>query len=377
MKRSLSVPLLSTLLLFAAQFPRPAAAAGAGSPGPQYKEYASLFEAKCAKCHTVGGGDRVGPDLKGLQERRTKEWATGYLTRTAWYLDNDPEAMELLKRHNGVRMPDTEFTQARAEGMLNYLKEAGARAKPASLLAGEEEPVEETEPGIKTPEEGRGVWLPGIAAVFFILVFLLTVAAWAPPAGFRALYAVLLVLAAGTGYWSLGGRRYYRLLGDQHGYSPEQPIAFSHRLHAGSLGIDCLYCHYGAPRSDAAGVPPLRVCMNCHGVVRKTAGADKPSAEIAKLVAAWETRTSSAPAKVLWNRVHDLPDYARFTHRVHLADNIKCQECHGPVQGMVRVRQAASLSMGWCISCHRLRGGDAPAHWKRSGGPLDCAACHR
>lgn len=370
LKLRLPVPPLSALL--AALLSLPSGAAGAGNA----EEYSGLFEEKCSMCHTLGGGDRIGPDLLGVSERRTKEWLLGYLVKTGWYLDNDPEAAELLKRFNGVRMPDTGLSEARAEGLLNYMNEAGAAAEKAAPAAAEREEPYIVEPGIKMPDEGRSAWLPGIAALLFILTFLLTLAAWAPLTGFRALYAVFLVLAAGAGYWSLGGRRYHRLPGDQQGYSPEQPIAYSHRTHAGKLGIDCLYCHYGALRGDTAGVPPLRVCMNCHGVVR-AAGADKQSAEIAKLVSAWETRNSSAPAKLLWNRVHDLPDYTRFTHRAHVADNIKCQECHGPVQGMARVRQAASLSMGWCVGCHRLKGAEAPAHWKRSGGPLDCVACHR
>ncbi len=370
MNRRLSLLPLSALLLFAAA--RPAAAAD-----PLDKEYSALFRTKCSMCHTVGGGDRVGPDLYKVTERRTKEWLVGYLTKTDQYLENDPDAIELLKRFNNARMPDPKFTKAQAEGMLAYLKAASAGIK-APATAGQPEPyIEETLPGIKMPDEGRSPWLPGIAAVLFIFTFVLTLASWAPFSSFRTLYAVLLVLVAATSYWSLGGRRFHLLLGDQQGYSPAQPIAYSHRTHAGKLGIDCLYCHYGALRSDTAGVPPLKVCMNCHGVVRKTAGSDKPSPEIAKLVSAWEKRASASPENVLWNRVHDLPDYARFTHRVHVADNIKCQECHGPVQGMVQVRQAASLSMGWCVNCHRLRGAAAPEHWKRSGGPLDCAACHR
>ncbi len=75
-------------------------------------------------------------------------------------------------------------------------------------------------------------------------------------------------------------------------------------------------------------------------------------------------------------RIHDLPDFVHFPHRVHVANNIRCQECHGPIQDMVRVRQAASLSMGWCVNCHRQPKSAAPSHWKRTVGPLDCAACH-
>ncbi|MBI5202086.1 MAG: cytochrome c3 family protein, partial [Elusimicrobia bacterium] len=97
---------------------------------------------------------------------------------------------------------------------------------------------------------------------------------------------------------------------------------------------------------------------------------------IAKLAKAWESRLTAQPEPVEWVRVHKLPDYVHFPHRVHVADGIACQECHGPVQTMERMRQAGPLSMGWCVNCHRLGPAQAPSHWKRSGGPLDCAACH-
>lgn len=339
------------------------------APSP-FQRDAAFFQAKCAKCHTIGRGDRVGPDLKGLAQRREKAWTMGFLTKTGWYLDNDPEARGLLERFNGVRMEDLSLSQSQAEGLLAYVESASK---------GPVVPEEETEPElddpaarVRTPDEGRGAWLPGVAAGLLLLG--LGAALWR--LGFAAPAALLLVLASGAGYWSLGGRRHHRLLGYQQGYEPEQPIAYSHKTHAGMLKMDCLSCHFGAQRSDAAGIPPLSVCMGCHTTVRKSSGAQAPSPEIAKLVAAWETRLSSAPQPVLWNRVHDLPDFSHFSHRVHVANDIKCQECHGAVQEMSRVRQAAPLSMGWCMDCHRLKKSEAPTHWKRAGGPFDCAACH-
>jgi mono/diheme cytochrome c family protein len=336
----------------------------------QFQKDAALFQAKCAKCHTVGRGDRVGPDLKGLTERRDKAWIVGFITKTDSYLDNDPEAKKLLAKFNGVRMETTGMNEAQAEGLLRYIEAASK-----GPVGPEEEPepvIEDPATRIQTPDEGIGASWPAIAAA--LLAFALAAAAW--QAGLAVPAAILLTMGAGAGYWSLGGRRHHRLLGDQQGFAPVQPIAYSHKLHAGKLKIDCLYCHYGATRSDVAGIPPVSVCMNCHGAVRKAAGASEPSAEIAKFVAAWETRTSSAPKTVSWNKVHDLPDYAHFPHRTHVANNIKCQECHGPVQDMSVMRQASSLSMGWCLDCHRKTKSEAPTHWKRSGGPLDCAACH-
>ncbi|MBI5247604.1 MAG: c-type cytochrome [Elusimicrobia bacterium] len=336
----------------------------------QFQKDATLFQAKCAKCHTVGRGDRVGPDLKGVSERREKAWIIGFITKTNEYLDNDHEAKELMARFNGVRMENTNLSEAQAQGVLNYIN--AASKGPVGPEEEAEPEVQDPASKLRTPDEGRGASWPGLALTLLMLAF--AVAVW--QAGFAVPAAVLLTVAAGAGYWSLGGRRYYRLLGDQQGYAPAQPIAYSHAQHAGKMKIDCLYCHYGATRSDVAGVPPLSVCMNCHGAVRKPTGASEPSAEIAKFISVWETRLSSAPQSIQWNKVHDLPDYAHFSHRVHVADNIKCQECHGPVQEMSVMRQASSLSMGWCIECHRKTKSDAPTHWKRSGGPLDCAACH-
>ena len=331
---------------------------------------AALFQSKCSKCHTIGRGDRVGPDLKGLSERREKAWVIGFITKTGSYLDSDPEAKKLLAKFNGVRMEDTGMSEAQAAALLGYIDAASK-----GPVGPEEEPEPEAEDPaskVRMPDEGRGAWWPGVALTFLLLA--LAVAAW--QWGLAVPAMIGLALALGAGYWSLGGRRYHRLLGDQQGYAPVQPIAYSHAQHAGKLKIDCLYCHYGAARSDAAGVPAVSVCMNCHNAVRKAAGASEPSAEIAKLVAAWETRLSDAPKPVEWNRIHDLPDFVHFSHRVHVANDIRCQECHGPVQEMTRVRQASSLSMGWCVNCHRQEKSVAPSHWKRTGGPLDCAACH-
>ncbi len=361
---SILVLFLDPLPFFAAE-PKPAPKAPSA-----FDKNAALFQSKCAKCHTVGRGDRVGPDLKGVAERREKAWVIGMLTKTEWYLDNDAQAKELLKKFNGVRMENPGLSQAQAEGLLSYLAEASK-----GPVGPEDEPeLELDEPAsrIRLPDEGRGAWLPGVAVGLFLLA--LAAAVWL--LGIRVVGGALVVISLGVFYWSLGGRRYHRLLGDNQGYAPSQPIDYSHLTHAGKLKMDCLYCHYGARRSDAAGVPPAQVCMNCHKVVRKTADSKEPSTEIAKLVAVWETRTGTAPATIAWNRVHDLPDYVHFPHRVHVANNIRCQECHGPVQDMARVRQVSSMSMGWCIDCHRVDKRNAPSHWKRSGGPLDCAACH-
>ena len=147
-------------------------------------------------------------------------------------------------------------------------------------------------------------------------------------------------------------------LGDQQG--PKQPINFSHKTHAGKLGMNCLYCHYGADRSPIANVPPVSTCMDCH----KIAVTDRP--EIQKLTGYFE-RGEQVP----WLAVHWLPDHVKFNHKRHVRAGTTCQECHGPVQEMDRVYQYSSLKMGWCLTCHRQKMNDPvnPA-------TMDCVACH-
>jgi len=159
------------------------------------------------------------------------------------------------------------------------------------------------------------------------------------------------------------------------GYEPRQPIAYSHAVHAGDLKIPCLYCHYAAARGRHAGIPPLQICMNCHTQVKK----DAP--EIVKI-----KRALAEGTPVEWVRVHRLPSHAKFDHSVHVAADVACQTCHGPVQEMGRIRQNAPLTMGWCISCHREKGAEEVAKGivpaSSSGRPdranrlTDCSVCH-
>lgn len=188
--------------------------------------------------------------------------------------------------------------------------------------------------------------------------------------------------------------------GSSQGYSPVQPIDYSHRLHAGELGIACLYCHFGAERSRVAGIPPANVCMNCHRSVRATFGARLAAEEAAKAeertfdaaglvsdklqvlydhvgfdlkTGEWDLKRGSGPIR--WKQVHRLPDFVYFDHRAHVRKGVDCQRCHGAVESMERVRQWSNLTMGWCVNCHR----DAQANGIK-GQPAnpsnDCSTCH-
>lgn len=171
------------------------------------------------------------------------------------------------------------------------------------------------------------------------------------------------------------------------GYQPIQPINYSHKLHAGQMGMDCRYCHHGVEKGPHANVPPTETCMNCHAKVR----TDSP--EIQKLAALHEKGESPD-----WIKVHMLPDYAYFNHAAHLNAGVGCYSCHGAIDKQEIVRQSEPLSMGWCLRCHRdpsahLRPADEltlmqPANAERAAQlweqrkdqlnpPQHCSGCHR
>ena len=150
-------------------------------------------------------------------------------------------------------------------------------------------------------------------------------------------------------------------VGVHQGYAPEQPIAFSHKLHAGDHKVPCLYCHFAARTSRHAGIPPVSVCMNCHGMLTKQ------TRDIERLK---EAVAQARP--IVWTKVHNLPDFVYFNHSRHTIAHVECQACHGHVETMVRVEQRAPLTMGWCIQCHRSRHADP----RSAADNLDCGKCH-
>ena len=199
------------------------------------------------------------------------------------------------------------------------------------------------------------------------------------------LIAVVLSGIAIIGFiWYYGSPRYTDV-----GYRPQQPIAYSHKLHAGDLGIDCRYCHTSVETSAKANVPPTQTCMNCHNLIL---------AESEKILPVRESYVADKPIE--WIRVHKLADYAYFNHSAHLNAGVGCISCHGNVAEMEKVMQVKPLSMGWCLDCHRnpdphLRSLEEITNmkWtppenqlefavrlrneKKIEPPEDCSACHR
>lgn len=188
-----------------------------------------------------------------------------------------------------------------------------------------------------------------------------------------------------------------KLPDNDQGYEPAQPIAYSHRLHAGELGINCLHCHHGAERSRTAGIPSANVCMNCHKFVTapwvdvkaeddSAAKANRTprqivSAELRKLYDAFGLDPELKPVPnaqrtpIQWVKVHNLPSFVYFNHSAHVNAGVECQTCHGAVETMERVRQVADLSMGWCVNCHRDANKNGVSG-RRVKASLDCVTCH-
>jgi hypothetical protein len=153
---------------------------------------------------------------------------------------------------------------------------------------------------------------------------------------------------------------------DSVGYQPEQPVAFSHKLHAGDMAIDCQYCHVGVSKGRSATVPSVNICMNCHSVAQK----DKP--EIIRLTEYYE---KGKP--LMWKRIHKLPEYAYFNHSVHINKGIECISCHGDVTQMEKVKQMKAFTMTACLNCHRNPDINLTYLQNVKKGPENCAACHR
>lgn len=150
---------------------------------------------------------------------------------------------------------------------------------------------------------------------------------------------------------------------------PEQPIKFSHKIHAGDNHIGCTACHAYAERGPVAGIPSMARCQGCHKFVKVDRDNPAITAEIRALLQKLEERTVIA-----WNRVHRLPDHVFFTHQRHVLAGVRCQQCHGEVEGMEVLRQVSPLTMGWCLECHKAKQAERPGERAKL---TDCWTCHK
>jgi mono/diheme cytochrome c family protein len=343
-----------------------------------------LFNSNCAACHKLDA-TATGPALRGVSGRHEMAWIYKWVHNSSELIKSgDAAAVKVFEENNkSVMTPFPQLSTADIDNIIAYTSEP--KAEPAMATAGTTAP-----PGTDVNSNGvsNNIILGALALVMLMLIVMLffvnkvltkvanangikvaekeaTMPIWKAFAKNQFLVlvtSIFLILA--SGYFAYG---WLMQIGVDQNYEPVQPIHYSHRIHAGSNGINCKYCHSSARVSKNAGIPSLNVCMNCHKNIAEvsdtTATPDHTKAfydgEIQKLYNAvgWDKANQKYTGKtqpVKWVRIHNLPDFVYFNHSQHVTvAGIECQTCHGPVQTYEVQKQFAPLTMGWCINCHR------------------------
>jgi mono/diheme cytochrome c family protein len=337
----------------------------------------ALFSANCASCHAVNK-KLTGPALAGVEDRwPDKQNLYAWIKNSAAFLKTgDAYANNLYNEYNKVAMNNFPgLSDADIDAILAYIKTVPAPgAAPAGGAAA----------GAAAPAESDNSLVFGILSLILAVVAIillqvnnnlkkltddkLGITPETPVAFYRnkryiAFTAIILFILGGY-YTTVGAIN----LGRSKDYQPEQPIYYSHKVHAGVNQINCQYCHTGTYQGKQATLPSVNVCMNCHTaineykgepLVRENGDIVDGTAEIKKLYKyagftegqPWDA-TKAQPIE--WIRIHNLPDHVYFNHAQHVnAGQVACQQCHGEIQNMGEVKQFADLSMGWCVNCHR------------------------
>ena len=336
-----------------------------------------LFKSYCASCHSPGANQLVGPGLAGVYDKYEREWLYKWIKNSqALISEGDAQAVAVYEQYNKVLMPAQPVNDEDIDNILAYVKDYTENAPAKETAAA----ATTTEDATAEPEETSPWFVLIIIIALLIVVSVLRkvqhslsiveakkrgdevgpetsmlegIFGWINSnkriVGLLGIVLIALVAKAG---WDAAIK-----VGVYTGYEPEQPIKFSHELHAGTNGIDCQYCHNSASYSKSAGIPSPNLCMNCHTYIQE--GPQYGKEEIAKIYAALDfdpvTKTYGPNQKpIKWIKVHNLPDHVYFNHSQHVTvGKIACQKCHGPVETYTVGKQHESLTMGWCINCHR------------------------
>ena len=366
----------------------------------------TLFKNNCAACHASTDEVLVGPGLKGISERRPIEWIVKWVHNPqAVIASGDKYANDLYNKFNKAAMtPYPNFSEAQIKGIIAYID--ASNAAPAAPAAGAAPVAGAAAPAAQSSGGMMEVLLVGLLIIMVVvLIALLSIVnslsklAKAEQEEGKSFFdrvsenakSIAANSAVKTGIivlvFLLGGKATIDAaygVGIHQGYAPEQPIKFSHKLHAGQYQINCNYCHTGVYEGKGANVPSANICMNCHNAIKRE------SPEIQKIYKALEK-----DEPIQWVRVHNLPDLAYFNHSQHTnVGGLECKNCHGEIEKMEVVEQRSSLTMGWCIDCHRQTDVNAKGnayydklvevHNKDSKTPLkvqnigglECSKCH-
>ncbi len=385
-KLYLSVALMLTLSLrsFAQDAaPAEATAAPAAAAGGDVVKGKEIFNTNCAACHKLDA-KATGPALRGVGAKYDKAWLYKWIRNSGDLIKSgDAQAVKVFEENNKVPMTAfPQLSEADIDNIIAYTMEEKAAA--AAPVAGEKLPGADADKGGISNDVILGA-LTLVMAILIVMLFLVnnvlrkvaaangidvapkepTLPIWKAfvKNQFLVLVTSIFLLLA-SGYFVYG---YLMQVGVDQDYAPIQPIHYSHRIHAGSNGIDCNYCHSAARVGKSAGIPSLNVCMNCHKNISEvsdtTATAEYSKAfydgEIAKLYKAvgWDKDAQKYTGKtqpVKWVRIHNLQSFVYFNHSQHVnVAGVECQTCHGPVQTYEIQKQFAPLTMKWCVDCHR------------------------
>jgi mono/diheme cytochrome c family protein len=335
----------------------------------------ALFNGNCKSCHRVKQ-KLVGPALAGVEGRSPSiAWILDWVRNPARLIaSGDEYANKIYIEYNKSQMTAfTSYTDAQILSILAYVKAEAAKPDAAPTPTGQQGAAGE---GAGIPSSYLNAIVGGMILILLLMLVILglivsalkrflnqkelnedeaqvvnspyTLTTFTRSSGF--IFLVTFVVVA-IGFKTLIDGLYS--IGVQQDYAPKQPIAFSHKLHAGAYEINCRYCHTGALKGKQANIPSPNICMNCHTQIKQE------SPEIQKIYAAigYDVKTASYTGKqkpIEWVRIHNLPDLAYFNHAQHVnVGGIECQTCHGPVEEMEVVKQYSLLTMGWCIDCHR------------------------
>jgi cytochrome c2 len=371
----------------------------------------SIFNANCRTCHRLDQ-NYVGPALRGVSDRHSIEWTSNFIRNSqALIASGDAEAVAIYNEYNQLAMPAHEFLSD--DDVMNLLAYIEYGDKPDAAAAAA------TEGGVAVGGGGTGIpseYLTIILGVLVVVLLLILVVLGLiisvltkylktqsleeddkeflnQKFEFKKLLRsdafLVIITALSIAFVAKTALDELYTIGVQQGYAPKQPIAFSHQLHAGTYEMECQYCHTGVEIGKSANIPSANICMNCHMHIQNLGGKEGVSPEIAKIYAAVDNNQP-----IEWVRVHNLPDLSYFNHAQHVAvGGLECQTCHGPIEEMEVVYQHSSLTMGWCIDCHRqtdirsdgneyydklvqLHSDSKNSLKVKDIGGLECAKCH-
>ena len=346
----------------------------------------SLFNANCAACHKLNK-NLIGPALAGVSAKYEKEWLYTWIKNSnAMIKSGDERAVAIWEEWNKAAM--NAFPQLSNMDIDNILAYTDYKPEPVVAATAAATTVDQSQVSGFASTDLILVVLIIILIVLVAMLFLVnkTLKSISLKSGVKypeskplfkvpiwklfirnqfLIFCSVVVFLLSSAYFAYG---WLMQIGVDQGYMPVQPIHYSHKIHSGANQIECQYCHSSVRKSKHSGIPSLNVCMNCHQNIAEYNGEedlekgytkDFYTNEIKKLYKAvgWdeESRTYTGDTEpVKWVRIHNLPDFVYFNHSQHVnVGGIDCKECHGPIEEMEIVYQHSSLTMGWCINCHR------------------------